>query len=491
MTQICVSLTEPTVAGTLERMHELQGLADMFEIRGDLIADLDLLTVLRAKTTPLLFTCRPAFEGGNWKGDEPRREQVLMEAVRRGFDYVDVEHRSEHLIEVMAQKAGAGLVISHHDYEGTPEDLNELYNAMCEQGADIVKLAVTPRSIADVGRLLEFAAVAANGGGAPVIPIAMGPMGMLTRVLAGRYGAPFTFASASLGAESAPGQISAGLMADLYRVRQVTASTKVYGVLGATATRTYSPYLHNRAFEACDIDAVFVPIETQDVASFVQVLAALDLAGFSVTRPFKETILPHLHEVDAIATGAGSVNTVIVEEGRLRGTSTDGRGVVEALRPHLPLAGQTVAILGAGGAARAAAHALLQERCRVVLLARRPEQAEAVAQALGCEHLPLESLTELGYDALINATPVGSATAPHQNLVTLEGVRQGTVVLDMVYEPLETPLLRQAASAGCVVLNGLEMLVPQAAAQFVAWTGREAPLAVLRETADLLAQARS
>src|SRR5262245_21609708 len=289
-TKICVSLTEDNTTALIDRMVDLAGVADLFEVRGDLGRDLDLLTLVRARPRPLLYACHPVSEGGQWDdADTKGRRLLLQEAVKRGFDYVDVEYRSG-LLNVAAEKAGRGLVVSHHDLSGTPQDLDSLYAGMAEMGADIVKIAVTPRSIADVGRLVAFARDRALASGPPLLPIALGPLGVLTRVLGGRWGAPFTYACAGEGLEAGPGQI----LADLYRVRRITSTTRVYGVLGSDVTRSLSPVLHNRAFAARDVDAVYVPLQAEALDPFLEALPALGLSGFSVTRPFKTDIVRRL-----------------------------------------------------------------------------------------------------------------------------------------------------------------------------------------------------
>src|SRR5688572_2811918 len=194
MTQICVSVAETETAKAIDRMIDVADAADLFEIRGDFLRDLDLLTILRSKSKPLVFTYRCVSEGGRVADDDPKRKMVLLEAVKRGFDYVDVEYRSEFQ-EVMVEKAGEGLVVSYHNLEKTPADLAGLYERMCVAGADIVKIVTTPQSISDVGRLLAFADKVATMGGPPLIALAMGPLGVPTRILAGRTRAPFTFAS--------------------------------------------------------------------------------------------------------------------------------------------------------------------------------------------------------------------------------------------------------------------------------------------------------
>lgn len=487
MAQICLSLTEETTAGVVDRMTALAGIADLFEIRGDMVLDLDLLTILRAKTKPLVFACHPASEGGRWSDEDPRRRLSLLEAAKRGFNYVDVELRSGFL-DVMMEKSGSGLIVSYHDREGIPEDLDGLYDSMAEKGADIVKIAVTPRSVADVGRFLAFAGRKARGGGTPLIPIAMGQIGVPSRILAGRYGAPFTYACAAPGAEAAPGQLPAALMVDLYRARNITAATKVYGVVGSDVSRSLSPVLQNRAFEARGIDAVYVPLQAEALEPFIRAIPALGLSGFSVTRPYKVDILQHLQEVDEPAALCGSVNTVVVHDGMLQGSTTDGAGVAAPLKKRIDVKGKRVVLLGAGGAARSAALALHRKGAEVTVLARDPDKAAFVAGAVGCASGDLADLRNHAWDILLNATPVGSAAEPNETPVPAGLHRPGTIVFDMIYDPLETRLLREAQAAGCTIIDGLEMLLAQAVAQFETWTGLEAPLDVLKSTALFLAQ---
>ena len=487
MAQICVSLSEGTTRGVIDRMAALAGVADLFEVRGDLIRDLDLLAILRARTRPLIFACRPVGEGGRWEDGESRRRLVLLEAVKRGYDYVDVEYRSD-LLDVGMEKSGDGLIVSYHDGEGTPEDLEGLYTRMCDRGADVVKIAVTPRSVADVARVLKLSQRVAVSKGKPLVAIALGPLGVITRLLGGRYRAPFTYAAAALGAETAEGQLPVEMMADVYRVRDVTPDTRVYGILGGGVRRSVSPFIHNRAFAARQLDAVYVPLQAEALEPFVAALPALDLAGFSVTRPYKVAILSHLHEVEDSAAACGSVNTVVVNGGTLRGSTTDGIGVVSPLRKRGELKGKGVIILGAGGAARAAALSLRRRGARVTLLARNPKQAVEAAAATGCAPGALEDLRRYMWDVLINATPVGSASAPDETPVAASLHRRGTVVLDMVYDPLETRFLREARAAGCTTIDGLEMLLAQAVAQFETWTGLEAPADAMREAAARMAQ---
>jgi 3-dehydroquinate dehydratase/shikimate dehydrogenase len=487
---LCISLTERLTVDLIDRMSDLSGLADMFEIRADLVSDIDLLTVRRAANKPLIFTARAESEGGKMRDDDPRRHTLLHEAVRRGYEYVDVEYRSG-FFDLMTEKAGKGLIVSFHDMTGTPQDLETLYQGMCKAGADVVKIAVSPRSITDVGRLMELARRHA-GGKTPLVAIALGPLGAITRIIGPKYGAPFVYASAGKGHEAAAGQIPAEEMDTLYGVKSINSQTKVYGLLGGDVVQSLSPALHNRGFSECGLDCVFVPLQADSLSGFFQALPHLGLSGFSVTRPYKVEILGRMQAVDATVAQCGSVNTVVVQGAdQLHGSSTDGLGVVTPLRKRGEIKGKSVIILGAGGAARAAAVALEERGARVRLLARSRDKALQVGSEVGCAAGDLSVLINTEWDILINATPVGGGSLTEQSLVPKALLKPGALVFDMVYDPLETRLLREAAEAGCTVVGGFEMLVAQATAQFEVWTGHEAPVDAMRSAALLLVQTRS
>jgi 3-dehydroquinate dehydratase/shikimate dehydrogenase len=490
-TAIAVSLTEETTAAVVDRMAALAPVADLFEVRADFVRDLDLAALLAARTKPILFTCRPESEGGRFPDrDHEARRRLLSKAVALGFDLVDVEARSG-FADVIAAKAGQGLVVSWHDFEGTPEDLDAVHDRIAALRPDVVKIAVTARSVTDLGRLLAFAARHVGPRGPRLVTLAMGPLGVASRILGGRYRAPFTFASPENGHEAAPGQLPAAALAGTYRVRSVSPLTRVYGILGSDVLRSLSPAIQNRAFAERAIDAVYVPLPAESMAAFVSALPGLDLSGFSVTRPYKGEILPHLDSVTANAAEAKSVNTVVVHDGRLVGLSTDGDGVLLPLRKRLDPARRAVAIVGAGGAARAAAYALVRAGAHVTVVARRAGQAAEVAAATGCAAAGLDALPGLRWDVLVNATPVGSGALPGRTPVPARALRPGAVVFDMVYEPRETVLLAAARAKGCVVIDGVEMLVAQAVGQFEAWTGQSAPLEAMTEAAlAAIAEAR-
>ncbi len=474
VTRICVVLTEPDTEGALRRMAELADVADLFEVRADLMSSFDLGALRAGAPRPLVLTCRAASQGGQMPDGDPARKATLLAALDLGYDYVDVE--AELLSStVRAHAAGRRLVISHHDLTGTPGDLEGRYARMCELGPAVVKISVTPRTFADVGRVLALCEHVRDRGPVPLIAIAMGRLGTLTRLLGGRYGAPWTYAASEIGREAAPGQLGARAMAELYRVRSVTRQTRVYGLVGTDVSRSLSPALHNRAFAERGMDAMFVPISADDLDAFWNALPLLDLSGFSVTRPYKGDVVPRLASVDDAARRMASVNTVLRNGAGWIGASTDGAGVVMPLRERTTLAGRKVVILGAGGAARAAADALAAEGARITMLARDPARAAEAALRSGASSGPLSSLPDLDWDVLVHATPVGQSPNEAETLVPSGLLRPGRTVFEMVYAPRETRLLREARAAGCVAVEGLEMLAAQGALQFEMWTGQDAP----------------
>ncbi len=483
--RIGISITDGTTEAVSARMAELAPLADLFEVRADFVRDLDLPALLRARSKPILLTCRSEAEGGR-SADDGLRHKVLAEALALGVDYLDVEARAG-FDDLVAAAAGRGLVLSWHDFDGIPDDLDAVYRRMAVARPEVVKIVGLARTIADLGRLLAFAkrrAAARRPEDPALIALAMGPEGTASRVLCGRYGAPFTFASPASGLEAAPGQIPARTLADVYRVRGIGPATRVYGVLGVDVLRSLSPAIHNRAFAEMGKDAVYVPLQAESLPSFFEALPALELSGFSVTRPYKRAILAQLATCEAEAERAGSVNTVVVRgDGSLAGSSTDGDGVLVPLGRRSELVGRRVAILGGGGAARAAAFALVRAGACVSVLARRIEQAAEVAAAMGAQAAGLGDLDSLDADVLLNATPVGSGACPGEMPVPVESLRRGSIVFDMVYEPRETPLLRAARERGCETIDGVEMLVAQAAGQLRAWTGEEPPIDAMGEAA--------
>jgi 3-dehydroquinate dehydratase / shikimate dehydrogenase len=307
----------------------------------------------------------------------------------------------------------------------------------------------------------------------------MGAMGAVSRVLAARFGSCWTYAGDGIG----PGQISLARMRDEFRVNRITAATEIYAVVGHPVAHSLSPAMHNAALAALGRDAVYVPLEAADFAEALEFADRLGLGGMSVTSPFKHDAIAAADSADPLAIRVGAANTLTrSRDGRWVATNTDVEGFLRPLAGNADLASSRVAVLGAGGAARAVIAALRGRGAHVTVCARRPEAAQAVAGAFDAESGAWPP-AEGPWDLVVNTTPVG--TWPNISASPMEGVPfRARLVYDLVYNPEETAFLQRARAAGADTLSGLDMLVWQAALQLRAWTGEDPPIEVMRRAAQ-------
>lgn len=470
---ICQTVTATTTA-ELRARRDAACDVDLVELRLDGVTDPDVRGALAGRRLPVIVTCRPVWEGGRFDGSEEERHRLVEQALEAGADYVDIEWRAG-FGDLVDARRGRGIVLSVHDFHGVPADLASSYVAMRQTGAEVVKIAITARRLSDLFALdaLAEGPKVRRAGGPRVglsdsVFIAMGPAGVATRILPARFGSRWTYA----GSE-APGQMSAQRLLTEFRFRDLSRSPAVYGVVGTRASHSRSPSIHNAAFRADRIDAVYLPFETDDYADFLAFAERLPVAGASVTMPFKRTALRHADEVDEVAQRVGAVNTLRREGGTWRATNTDVDGFLDPIR-SVPLRGRRVAILGAGGAARAVAVAAAGQGASVSVFARNRERARAVAALVGGQ--AFDGVPDEGvWDVLVNATPVGSAPdvdespIPADRLAGEHRPSTSRIVYDLVYDPAETRLIRDAHAAGCRTIGGFEMLVAQAQRQREWW----------------------
>ncbi len=469
MTQIVASVIASTTEEMVRAMREATAGADLVEARVDSVSEPDLARLKAAGDKPIILTCRSPQEGGLFRGSEGERLELLQRALDIGFDFVDVE-TSSATPELLGHRKTSRVILSHHVFDQCPSDLATLVHRSVERGADMVKLAVKTSSLAEAKRLAD-AGLPARRRGIGYTPVALGPSGVAARILASRFGADFTYASARGLPPAGPGQLDIEELLTLYRFRSLGGATRIYGILGYPAAGSLSPAMHNAWFSRQGLDAVYLPFEEENAASFVSAAQGLDVAGFSVTMPHKQTILSFLDEVDPLARRVGAVNTVAVRNGKWVGLNTDIEGVVRPISRRFDIRGKLAVILGAGGAARAAAFGLARERAKLVILARRYPRAVELAETVGAVAGRLEDVGDWNWDILVNATPVGGGDVEEELPAPVHSMRSGTVVLDMVYEPEKTALLEMAESEGAVGIPGLEMLVAQACCQAEIWTG--------------------
>jgi 3-dehydroquinate dehydratase / shikimate dehydrogenase len=469
-TRLCATVTADSMADLVRHRDAVAG-ADLVELRLDGVVDLDVDRALADRRLPVVVTCRPVWQGGRFDGDEATRVGVLERAWDLGADYVDVEDGAAEAL--VRRSGGRRIVRSWHDFDGVPSDAQSRLQRLLASGADVVKLAVTARRLGDVVTLKTLSAQADGRG----VLLAMGPSGIASRVLAARLGSPWTYA----GEGVAPGQLPLAHMRDDFRVRHVSASTAVYGVLGRPVMHSWSPAMHNAAFAAAGMDAVYVPFEAESFEDFERFALAFDVRGVSVTAPFKEDAFRSLAAPGPRERRLGAVNTLRAGADGWEGRNTDVEGFLAPLSGR-QLAGKRVAVVGAGGAARAVVTALADTRALVTVHARRPEQARTVADLAGATVGPWPPPATT-WDVLVDTTPMGAATRGGEAAVPLEGDLAGRLVYDLVYTPSETTLVRRARALGAEALGGLPMLLAQAAAQFAWWTGRPAPIDVMQQAA--------
>jgi 3-dehydroquinate dehydratase/shikimate dehydrogenase len=470
---LCVTVTAPTMAELCRRRDAVAD-ADLVELRLDSASDPDVAAALAGRRRPVIVTCRPEWEGGRFKGSEEERKRMLASALTLGAEYVDIESRAG-FDDLVAQAGGRRVVLSYHDFNGMPADLPGLVQAMRSTGAEVVKVAVRMGRLSDCVPLLELGGRAGRDGG--LVVIGMGPFGLATRVLAGRFGSMWTYA----GADGEIGQVPAAVLLHDYRFRGVTEATGVYGLVGMPIAHSVSPAMHNAAFAAGRLDAVYLPFPAESADDFMTFGRALGVKGASVTIPHKVSLSERVDEVDDVARRVGALNTIRVIDGRWVGGNTDVDGFLQPLVGRLSLPGLNASILGSGGAARAVAVALTSSGCRVRVHARNRSRAEQVGLATSSEVGPYPPRRG-SWDVLVNCTPVGMH--PHVDETPIEaGELTGRFVYDLIYNPAETRLLREAARAGCQTIGGLEMLVAQAREQFHWWTGVRPPAGVMREAA--------
>ncbi len=453
----------------LRRARDTVRHADIVELRLDGVTDVDVAGALAGRTRPVVVTCRPRWEGGRFDGDEGTRLRLLAEAIRLGAEYVDVEWMADW--RSLPRGDRTALVLSTHDFERVPPDLAGRVRSIRAAGARHLKVAVTATRLSDCLVLRD-----AVQGGDPVIAIAMGSAGQVTRLCPWLTGTPWTYAGSA-----APGQVSARELADVYRVRGTSASTAVYAIAGAPLGHSASPFMHNSAFVDAQVDAVYVPLETGDAEEFFAMADAINLTGASITAPLKSRVVGSQVEGDELAKRIGAVNTLRRRNGRWESRNFDVAGFAVPLeRRGVRLAGRRAVVAGAGGAARAAVWALKALGARVEVAARRADQAEALAREFQIATAPWPLAGT--WDVLVNATPIGTWPAHADSPVSTADARSA-VVYDLVYNPPETRLLAAARAAGAETISGLEMLVSQACQQFEWWTGVSAPLAAIERGA--------
>jgi len=475
--KICTSIAVDSWESVHNAVSELESGSQFLEIRLDRLPSvptIEELSSLRSASI-IIFTFRPKSQGG-FSELNPGARIAFWNSIGAGLGLIDEKNLFdiEHDILPHHTLPKDRVIGSIHDFAGDITDKDSVIDDIARHAA-LVKIAWTigrTEESFEIFRLLRNA----RHEGKHLIPITMGEAGKLSRVLSVAMGSPFSYCAPSVTTATAPGQITASDMASLYRIDSITDSTKIFGLVAGDTSYSLSPRIHNTVFNGKKADSVFVPMQTNDIRQLIKGLLSdefpFQLRGLAVTNPFKLAAMELADELDATAERTGAVNTLKFSEGRIIGFNTDVPGFINPLRMRVSdLKGAHVAVIGTGGASRAAVVALLGEGCHVKVFGRDARKMEAFRNGFGIETAELAGASFNGFKVVVNTTPLGTAGSMSQLTVAESSQLKGAeLAYDLVYNPRETRFLKEAQLAGCETLGGLEMLVDQAMQQQRIWT---------------------
>lgn len=491
---ICVPITETSPDTFLSATLEASQMADIVELRLDYLAAKDRSTVIdklpalaaRTECKDLLLTFRPREQGGQQDlslVDRQKFWRSLPPAVIRAIRFADFEFDLVESFENNSPVPWEKVICSWHNFDATPDDLLARYDRMAATQAAIIKIATMANRIGDCLRTFEL--IKHAQGKKPVIALAMSLAGVATRILSLAGGAMLTFGSLRKGSESAAGQVTVNELDNLFRVKQLNRQSEIYGIIGNPVAHSRSPVMHNTVLALLNRNGVYLPFEVNDVGTFISDFVRPEtkqfdwqVRGLSVTIPHKLAVMPYMDSIDTVAKAIGAVNTIVVENKKLIGYNTDVTGAMKPLEEMTEVRGARVAVLGAGGSARAICYGLSERGADVTIFARDVQKASPLATEFKAKICALDTFTGEA-DIIVNCTPIGMHHhSEGQSPVPASCLKRVQLVYDLIYTPKETVLLCNAKAAGCQTLGGLAMLIGQAVEQVRLWTG----VAVTAET---------
>jgi 3-dehydroquinate dehydratase/shikimate dehydrogenase len=421
-----------------------------------------------------IATCRRVASGGKFRGSVASQLDILIKASGVGCQLVDLELQSALRLkpaQLQKLRSRAALILSYHDFRATRK-LEETLAKMQAFPADYYKIVNTATTLSDNVVMMKF--LQKESDRHSLIGLCIGEQGIISRVLGVRAGSVFTFAAVTPEEATAPGQVTAQDLRSVYRIEQVDAATRVYGVAGDPVAHSLSPIIMNTALRRENVNGVYLALHAKTLKDLLTCVREIPIHGLSITMPYKEVIVKHLDNTDSHSTKIGACNTVVrAQDGNLYGFNTDTAGVVRPLEQRLPLDGAKVLVLGAGGAARAAVFGLKERGAEIWILNRSAGPAQKLARRARAHTIKRRDLKKLAFDVIINATPVGMGNTRESPLN--ENEIKARFLFDMIYDPPETRLMKLARAQGVQVIPGIEMFVHQAARQFEIWTGKPAP----------------
>ncbi|MBI5273199.1 MAG: shikimate dehydrogenase [Chlamydiia bacterium] len=452
-----LSITKPQL---LQRIPDQVG---GVELRLDLFPTWNLesvRTMMSRIACPVIVTLRRASHGGKFTGSEAEREEQIVQLLSLQPDFIDLEYdmRKGFLAGVLKKYSETRVILSYHNFQNTPEDLEGIYHAMTHYPAYQYKIAVTALSTNDALRTLLFARQHPRAS-----LISMGEKGAFARVLGPVVGNQLNYASIGTDEQSAPGQLTLEELVTIYRFPLLNTQTVLYGLIGDPVTKSQGHLYHNAVFSKQGLNAVYVKmsVRPEELSAFFLLANEMGFRGLSVTMPLKEAVLPFVDEIEERAKPIGAVNTLLFHKGKIVGTNTDGTGALDAVEKRGAVRNKSVVLIGAGGAARAIAFEAKARGAHVWIINRTAQKAQALGALVGCRAGGFLDMPSL-YDVLIHCAPDASGMDHLQILPS-------ALVMDIVYAPRETAFLREASRRGCQVIYGEEMFWNQAAAQTNFW----------------------
>lgn len=480
--------------------------AEAIELRADALAEPDSETVLRLLHSvrkaglPVIVTCRDMVEGGVRDLEFSQKLEILKKAIEAGADYVDIEYqRFKHpdvhsVIKAALEFSETKLILSAHNFDGPFEDAQIVYESILNVYPEAIpKIVFKARHLNDCFGAFDLLLNA----DVPVIAFCMGAAGQMSRILARKLGAPISYACLDDARAAAPGQLSVDRMKNLYRWDTIGTDTEVFGVIGNPIEHSLSPLLFNTCFEKDGINAVYLPFliegDTPEFSLFldqVHTYHKMGFGGFSVTIPHKTNALNYANRhgdyVEPLAVTIGSVNTLKIGfNGLISAYNTDYAGAMDALTsvigPQKHRLHQTqVAVIGAGGVARAVVAGLVDAGANVTIYNRTLSRGQALAAEFQCRAAELETVAQTDARILINCTSIGMYPKTDACPVPEGAIRKDMTVFDTIYNPLETELLKKAKAADAKTVNGAEMFIRQAMAQYKIFIGQDADEELMR-----------
>jgi 3-dehydroquinate dehydratase/shikimate dehydrogenase len=468
----------------------------MVELRLDFLRrEPDLNRLIPVRPTATVITARRQQDGGLWRESEEKRLMLLRSAIALEPEFVDLE---VDVADLILPYGKTRRIISYHNTEGMPEDLNGLHREMSEKKPYFIKIAVTPNTVEEMYRFLDFVRQKNDDGqrilgkkAVRVVGICMGEMGKAARILSKRFSMPYTYATFSEDRIIAPGILVYKDLLDLYHYEKLDKETAVLGIIGNPLGHSLSPLVHNRAFLDQGINAVYVPIQINDscVADMIRLAPEFGLRGLSVTIPHKVAVIEHLSKADPAVEKIGACNTVVFRQDERVGYNTDYIAAIGGIElasggnftdEESVLKNKNALVLGAGGAGKALAYGLVQRGAMVTVTDINAERAVELAQHLGCNYEKWEMRESVQPRIVVNCTPIGMFPNVDEIPYPKSGLRSNMLVFDAVYNPEHTLLIKTAQERGCKVITGVEMFVGQACYQFKLFTGQKASASKMR-----------